>query len=92
MNRRMYINRLVSKTLKKNHRISIVPTKRPPPFLGQQKEYASFVHNTIDELSNEILSQVESCAWDYPNYYVSLHITNPDDQETVHVLYEPKDN
>ena len=90
----MYISRLVSRSLKKHQRISIVPTRRHPDFLGQpKKEYANFnqlINNTIDELSNEIISQVESCAWDYPSYFVSLHVSSPEGHEIIHVLHEPE--
>jgi ribulose bisphosphate carboxylase small subunit len=94
MNRRAFISRLVSKSLRKNHRISIVPTKRPPNFLGQpKKEYINFnqlINNTIDELSMEILSQVEACAWDYSDHFISLHFTNPAGDEVIHVVHEPE--
>jgi hypothetical protein len=88
----MYISRLVSRSLKKHQRISIVPTKRHPHFLGQPRnEYINFnqlINNTIDELSNEIISQVESCAWDYPDHFISLHLTSPEGNEIIHVIHE----
>lgn len=94
MSHRMHISHLVSKSLKKNQRISIVPTKRSPIFSGQnKKEYINFnnlINNTIDELSNEIVSQVESCAWDYPDYFISLHVTSPEGCQTIHVIHEPE--
>ena len=94
MNRRIYISRLISRSLKKNQRISIVPTKRHPNFLGQpKKEYTNFnqlINNTIDELSNEIISQVESCAWDYPDHFITLNLTSPEGHEIIHVIHEPE--
>jgi hypothetical protein len=90
----MYVSRLISRSLKKNQRISIVPTRRHPNFLGQpKKEYTNFnnlINNTIDELSMEIISQVEACAWDYHDHFISLHITSPEGHETIHVLHEPE--
>ena len=95
MNRNMYVSRLVSKSLRKNQRISIVPTKRAPNFLGQtRKEYANFnqlVNNTIDELSNEIISEINACAWDYPDHFISLHLTeSSEDYDTIHIIYVPE--
>jgi ATP-dependent protease ClpP protease subunit len=90
----MYVSRLVSKSLRKNQRISIVPTKRAPNLLGQpKKEYTNFnklINNTIDELSNEIISQVEACAWDYPDHFITLHLTSPGGCEIIHVIHEPE--
>ena len=90
----MYISRLVSKSLRKHQRISIVPTKKPPNFLGQpKKEYINFnqlINNTIEELSMEIISQVEACAWDYHDHFISLHLTSPEGDEVIHVIHEPE--
>jgi hypothetical protein len=90
----MYVSRLVSKSLRKHQRISIVQTKKPPSFLGQpKKEYINFnqlINNTIEELSMEIVSQVEACAWDYHDHFISLHLTSPEGDEVIHVLHEPE--
>ena len=94
INRNMYISRLVSKSLRKHQRISIVPTKKPPSFLGQpKKEYINFnqlINNTIEELSMEIVSQVEACTWDYHDHFISLHLTSPEGDEVIHVIHEPE--
>ena len=95
INRNAYISRLVSTSLRKHQRISIVPTKRAPNLTGQpKKEYINFNHlinNTIDELSMEIISQVEACVWDYNDHFISLHVISPEGHEIIHVLHEPKD-
>lgn len=91
---RIYVSRLVAKSLKKNQKISIVPTKKSPVFSFERKEYTNFdkiINNTIDEISNDVLGQIQACAWDYPDHYINIITISPEGHEVIHVIQEPKD-
>ena len=88
-----YVVRLVAKSIRKNQKIAIVPTKKAPNLSTQRKEYINFnkqINNSIYELTNEVVSQLQSCAWDYPDHYINLVMTSPEGHETIYVIQEPE--
>jgi ribulose bisphosphate carboxylase small subunit len=74
------ISNIVKNALKKNKRISIISSEhsnRPPfnNFDNNAIHYACYdteINNMYDELANEILSDIESCVYDYPDAYISI--------------------
>jgi hypothetical protein len=94
INARVHVRHVVSKSIKKNQRVSIVTSRNDPNIKSVKKiPYLNFteqINNTFEELENEIMSQVESCVYDYHDEYVSLLTTSPEGHETIHVIYEPE--
>ena len=95
INPRVYTRHVVSSSIKRNQRVSIVTSQKDPnsaknvrksPYLNFTKQ----INNTFEDLENEIMSQIESCVYDYTNEYVSLLVTSPEGHETIHVMYEPE--
>jgi ribulose bisphosphate carboxylase small subunit len=88
------ISHLVSKSIRSNHTVSIVTSRKNPrnknvkrtPYLN----FTNQINNTFEELTNEIVSDVESCVYDYPDEYVSLLTTSPEGHETIHLIYGPE--
>ena len=88
------ISHIVSRSIRSNQTVSIVTSRRNPKN-GQVKRtpYLNFtnqINNTFEELTREIVSDVESCVYDYPDEYVSLVITSPEGHEKVHLIYGPE--
>jgi len=82
------ISNIVKNALNKNKRISIISSEHSyrPQFdqFDNTIKYACYdtqINNMYDELANEILSDIESCVYDYPNAYISILTT--DDIESV---------
>ena len=94
MNPKFRISHLVSKSIRSNQRVSIVTSRKNPnnkqvkrtPYLN----FSEQINNTFEELTNEIMSDVESCVYDYSDEYVSLLMTSPEGHETIHVIYTPE--
>ena len=80
---------LVKTALKKNKRISVI-TSQKNIVNGSKcnksisyENYAVYdtqINNMFDELTNEIVSDIESCAYDYPETYISLVTTDSNDK------------
>jgi len=87
------ISHLVSKSIRSNQTVSIVTSRKNPQNKNVKRTpYLNFtnqINNTFEELTNEIVNDVESCVYDYPDEYVSLVITSPEGNERVHLIYVP---
>ena len=90
-NYRNKVNELVKTALKKNKRISIISSNtniiRGSRFYNKHEykynKYAVYdtkINNMYDELTNEIVSDIETCACDYPESYISLVTTDTTDE------------
>jgi hypothetical protein len=95
INPRTYLRHVVSTSIKRNQRVSIVTSLNDPNIRSVRKipylDFSNQISNTFEELENEIISQIESCVYDYPDEYVSLAVTLlPEGQEIIHVVYEPE--
>ena len=79
---------LVKTALQKNKRISII-TSHTNLIRGSKcdksinyENYAVYdtqINNMFDELTNEIVSDIETCACDYPETYISIVTTDNND-------------
>ena len=85
------VSELVKNALKKNKRISIITSNTTFTKgskcnrLHEYNKYAVYdtqINNMYDELTNEIVSDIETCACDYPETYISL-ITSDDDSDVI---------
>ena len=82
------ISHIVSNSIRSNKTVSVVTSLKNPknskvkriPYLN----FATHINNTFEELTNDIVGEVESCVYVYPREYVSLVITSPEGSETVH--------
>ena len=87
------INRFVTTTIQRHNRVKIIVSKKQPcknKIVGV--EYLNFtkqIENTFEELTNEIVNQLEACAYDYPDEYTCLSVTSPEGHETIHVIHGP---
>ena len=82
------ISNIVKNALKKNKRISIISSQHSNISSLDQFDntiqyacYDTQINNMYDELANEILSDIESCLYDYPEAYISILTT--DDNESI---------
>ena len=80
------ISHIVKNALKKNKRITITTSEKNiikqlydsnsiHTVNANTIQYASYdthINNMYEELTNEILSDIESCVYDYPEGYVSI--------------------
>lgn len=87
------ISHIVSTSIRSNKTVSIVTSRKNPKNIHVKRTpYLNFtnqINNTFEELTNEIVGDVESCVYDYPEEYVSLVITSPEGCETLHLIYDP---
>ena len=88
------LRNLVSRSVRSSSKVSIVVTRKKPTRTTKDKlEYVNFttqINNTVLELSNEIISDLESCAYDYPDRYVSLSVVSLEGHELFHLIHEPE--
>lgn len=77
------IANIVKNALKKNKRISIISSEHSNNHLldkfDNTIQYACYdtqIDNMYEELANEILSDIESCVYDYPEAYISILTTD----------------
>jgi len=87
------ISRLLSMSIRRHNKVSILITKKHPhknKTVGV--EYLNFtkqIENTFVELSNEIISELDTCSYEYPDEYTCLSVTSPEGHEIIHVVHEP---
>jgi hypothetical protein len=87
----IHVNNIVRNYVRRNTRVSIISSKQKPFTERQQyKNYTKVVNKMFDELANDMIYQVESCAYDYPDDYVCLSITSPEGHEIVHIIHTPE--
>lgn len=86
----VHVNNIVRNCVRRNTKVSIISSKKQP-FKERQsyKNYTKMVDNMFNELANDMIYQVESCAHDYPDDYVCLSITSPEGHEIIHVIHVP---
>jgi hypothetical protein len=85
---------LVSRSIRSSSKVSIVVTRKKPTKTTKDRlEYTNFttqINNAVLELSNEIVSDLESCSYDYPDRYVSLSVVSLEGHELFHLIHEPE--
>ena len=83
------ISSLVKDALKKNKKISIVSSdinivkgSKCNTFNDYKNRivYDTQINNMFDELTNEIVSDIEACVYDYPESYISIITTDEYDE------------
>ena len=86
------ISKIVKDSLKKNKRISIVLSQESAkPTVSNTILYACYdaqINNIYDELANEILSDIETCVYEYPDAYISIH--TKEDNESIKIETKSK--
>ena len=89
-----HLRNLVSRSIRTSSKLSIVVSrKRPMKTMKDKLEYMNFtnqINNTVLELTNEIVSDLESCSYDYPDRYVSLSVVSLEGHELFHLIHEPE--
>ncbi len=91
INTRLYVNKLARNCVRPHIKVSIISSKKPP--FKERKKYASYtemVDNIFLELTNDMMSQLQSCAYDYPDEYVCISILSSNGHEVIHVIHEPE--
>ena len=85
------ISNIVKNSLKKNKRISIISSQHSNipvhNYTDHSVLYACYdtqINNMYDELANEILSDIESCVYDYPDSYISILTTEDTESAKKH--------
>lgn len=78
------VSNLVKTALKNNKRISIITSQKHNikgskcnrfQEYNKYADYDTQINNMFDELTNEIVSDIETCACDYPETYISIVTT-----------------
>ena len=91
------ISKIVKDSLKKNKSITIVTSPQygdKPTFNNTilNAYYDTQINNIYDELVNEILSDIESCVYDYPEVYISILTTEYSESNKTesYLVYYPE--
>jgi hypothetical protein len=95
------VKNFLKQSLRKNMAISICMSRKDIRKLSaadvyEYTEYQTRVENMYDELVNEIMYDLETCAEDYPECYIGINVeppiqtyssTEPDHDNTLIVHY-----